>query len=75
MDWIYNPKDIHHNPYFIIKDNDIFLNKECILSERDYERMCDIKWVNQIYPNWVATKKESLKDLLARKRKELWHTL
>ena len=57
MDWIYNPKDIHHNPYFIIKDNDIFLNKECILSERDYERMCDIKWVNPIYPNGIAKKR------------------
>lgn len=54
---IYNPKDIHHNPYFIIKDDNVLLNKECILSESDYERMCTIKWVNKIYPNGVDKKR------------------
>jgi hypothetical protein len=41
----YNPKDCWHNPYFIYTENWwIIKNPNCVLTEKDYERLFVIKW-------------------------------
>jgi hypothetical protein len=47
---LYNPKDCWHRPYFIITESWVYINRACALTEKDYEQMCDRKWVNPIYP-------------------------
>lgn len=52
---IYNPKDCRHRPYFTITDLWVYRNASCALTEKDYEQMCDKKWINPIYPSDFLT--------------------
>ena len=90
VEWIYSPRDLRKNPYFIVskwvfRRNNTWSNK-CILSESDYEAMCDTYWVNPIYIDNVpvdqlriykepAQKKEDVYDRIRKRRAELWHKI
>lgn len=67
---IYNPRDAWHNSYFKFK-NWPYVNPECRLSEKDYERMCDLNGTNPIYPT-VRKRVVPVEQRIAERRKELW---
>lgn len=75
---IYNPKDSLRKPYFLFADWP-YINPECALSEEEYEKLCDIKWINPIYP--MTQKKKAKKialdiyERIKKRRMELWITM
>lgn len=86
VEWIYSPRDIWKNPYFIVSKWVFRRNTACILSETDYESMCDTYWVNPIYIDNVpvdqlriyrepAKKKEDVYDRIRKRREELWQKI
>lgn len=79
---LYNPKDILWKPSFIRKNKEIVKNDDCLLAESSYEKLCEMKGINPIYPiseipvyNSTAThslmKKESMDEKIIRKRLQL----
>lgn len=83
---IYSPRDIWKNPYFIVSKWVFMRNKKCLLTESDYESLCDTYWVNPIYIDNVSVedlpkvksppiKKEDVYDRIRKRREELWHKI
>lgn len=80
---IYNPIDSLWNEYFIITDI-INRNSGCLITEKDYEMLCNIKWVNPIYPtnnvvvskvkirnsniDWFFRKPDTIQERIIKKR-------
>jgi len=54
---IYNPK-LNNKPYFKFK-NWPYRNPECEITEEEYERLCEIKWINPIYPKYGTMGKKT----------------
>lgn len=70
---IYNPKDSNNQKYFKFK-NWPLVNPECKLSEKDYEKLCDMNWTNPIYPT-ARKRVVSVEQRIAERRKTLGITL
>ena len=74
---VFNPKDIHHNPYYIITDLWIYHNDLCTLSFDNYQLMQKIHDRKPTPPRPTKNNKESsylkgnIYEKIRKRREEL----